>query len=249
MKLTVNGAEAEVDDRFANSPLLWVLRDVLELRGTKYGCGIGSCAACTVLIDGRNTKSCQTPAGRAAGKAITTVEGASGPVVDAVRDAWHRRNVVQCGYCQPGQTLAAVALLESDRSPDDAAIARWMNGNLCRCGTYPRIREAIGQAAEALAAGRVAERVPAVPELEMQPLTAEELADPVHPYVRIDEDGTVVAYSNQIEMGQGAHTALAMIVAEELDADLASVLVANASNGALPGGDVYGTRRGAGSSS
>src|ERR1700741_3857042 len=143
LKLTVNGAEVEVDERHTKTPLLWVLRDVLELRGTKYGCGIGYCAACTVLIDGRNTKSCQTPAGRTAGKAITTVEGASGPVVDAVRDAWHQRNVVQCGYCQPGQTLAAAALLEADRSPDDAAIARWMNGNLCRCGTYPRIRDAI----------------------------------------------------------------------------------------------------------
>ncbi len=127
MKLNVNGADVEVDDRFAKSPLLWVLRDVLGMRGTKYGCGIGQCAACTVLIDGRNTKSCQTPAERAVGTAITTVEGASGPVVNAVRDAWHRGNVIQCGYCQGGQTLAVAALLETDRSPDDAAIGQWMN--------------------------------------------------------------------------------------------------------------------------
>ena len=246
MKLTVNGTDVEVDDRFATSPLLWVLRDVLGLHGTKYGCGIGYCAACTVLIDGRNTKSCQTPARSATGKAVTTVEGASGPVVDAVRDAWYRGNVVQCGYCQPGQTLAASALLEGNRSPDDAAIGGWMNGNLCRCGTYPRIRHAIGQAAEALAAGRAPEPVPVVPELEMQPLTAEELADPVHPYVRIHQDGTVLAYSNQIEMGQGAHTGLATIVAEELDADFASVRVVNAANGVGPGGDVYGTPAGGG---
>jgi isoquinoline 1-oxidoreductase beta subunit len=247
VKLNVNGAEVEVDDRFAASPLLWVLRDVLELRGTKYGCGIGYCAACTVLIDGRNTKSCQTSAGRAAGKAITTVEGASGPVVDAVRDAWYQGNVVQCGYCQPGQTLAAAALLEADRSPDDAAIAKWMNGNLCRCGTYPRIRNAIHEAAGTLAAGRAPERLEAAPELEMQPLTPEELADPVHPYVRIHQDGTVVVYSDQIEMGQGAHTGLATIVAEELDADFASVRVVNAANGAKPGGgDVYGTPAGGG---
>jgi len=119
-----------------------LLRDVLELHGPKYGCGIGQCAACTVLIDGRNTKSCQTPAETAVGKAVTTVEGASGPVIDAIRDAWHRGNVVQCGYCQPGQTLAAAALLAENRSPDDAAIGQWMNGNLCRCGTYPRIRHA-----------------------------------------------------------------------------------------------------------
>jgi len=95
VKLNVNGADVEVDDRFATSPLLWVLRDVLGMHGTKFGCGIGFCAACTVLIDGRNTKSCQTPAGTAVDKTITTVEGASGPVVDAVREAWHQRNVVQ----------------------------------------------------------------------------------------------------------------------------------------------------------
>jgi isoquinoline 1-oxidoreductase beta subunit len=246
VELTVNGADVEVDDRHAKSPLLWVLRDVLGMRGTKYGCGIGYCAACTVLIDGQNTKSCQTPAGRAAGKAITTVEGASGPVVDAVRDAWYQGNVVQCGYCQPGQTLAATALLETDRSPDDATVARWMNGNLCRCGTYPRIRHAIREAAGTLAAGRHPQPLTAVPDLEMQPLTPEELADPVHPYVRIHQDGTVVAYSNQIEMGQGVHTGLATIVAEELDADFASVRVVNAANGARPGGDVYGTPAGGG---
>src|SRR5450432_3610060 len=119
MKLVVNGADVEVDDRHAQTPLLWVLRDVLNLRGTKFGCGAGYCAACTVLIDGRNTKSCQTLAQRAVGKQIVTVEGASGRVVNAVRDAWNTGNVVQCGYCQPGQTLAAVALLEKNRSPDD----------------------------------------------------------------------------------------------------------------------------------
>jgi isoquinoline 1-oxidoreductase subunit beta len=246
VKLNVNGTDVEVDDRFADSPLLWVLRDVLGLHGTKYGCGIGFCAACTVLIDGRNTKSCQTPAGSAVGKAITTVEGASGPVVDAVREAWHEGNVVQCGYCQPGQTLAATALLAANPSPDDAAIGSWMNGNLCRCGTYPRIRKAIGQAAATLAGGRNPEQVTAVPPPEIQPLTPEELADPVHPYIHIEQDGTVVAYSNQVEMGQGVHTGLATIVAEELDADFASVRVVNASNGARPGGDVYGTPAGGG---
>jgi isoquinoline 1-oxidoreductase subunit beta len=246
VKLNVNGADVEVDDRFAASPLLWVLRDVLGLHGTKYGCGIGFCAACTVLIDGRNTKSCQTPAGTAVGKTITTVEGLSGPVVEAVREAWHQRNVIQCGYCQPGQTLAATALLQANRSPDDAAVTSWMNGNLCRCGTYLRIRAAIGQAAETLAANGNPELLAAAPELESQPLTAEELADPVHPYIRIQPDGTVVVYSNQIEMGQGAHTGLATIVAEELDADFASVRVVNASNGSKPGGDVYGTPAGGG---
>ncbi|MDA0164367.1 molybdopterin-dependent oxidoreductase [Solirubrobacter ginsenosidimutans] len=240
MQLVVNGAAAEVDDRHAKTPLLWVLRDVLGLRGTKFGCGGGFCAACTVLVDGHNTKSCQTPAERAAGKAVTTVEGAAGPVVDAVRDAWHRGNVVQCGYCQPGQTLAAVSLLESDASPDDATIDQWMSGNLCRCGTYPRIRAAIHRAADTLAAGDAPVALVAPPELDVRRLTPEEASDPVHPYIRIHADGTVLAYSSQIEMGQGIHTGLATIVAEELDAAFDSVRVVNAANGAGPNGDVYG---------
>ena len=111
MNLTINGSAVEVDDRHAKTPLLWVLRDVLGMHGTKFGCGVGYCAACTVLLDGKNTKSCQTAAERAVGKSIVTVEGASGPVVDAVRDAWYRGNVVQCGYCQPGQTLARSAVV------------------------------------------------------------------------------------------------------------------------------------------
>src|SRR4051794_15862995 len=240
MKLIVNGAGVEVDDRHAQTPLLWVLRDPLALRGTKFGCGAGFCAACTVLIDGRNAKSCQTTAERAAGKSITTVEGASGPVVDAVRDAWHRGNVVQCGYCQPGQTLAAVSLLESDASPTDAKIDEWMSGNLCRCGTYPRIRAAIHEAAGTLAAGGDPGPLVAPPELEVGRLTPAEASDPVHPYIRIRPDGTVVAFSSQVEMGQGIHTGLATIVAEELDADFDSVRVVNAANGAGPNGDVYG---------
>jgi isoquinoline 1-oxidoreductase beta subunit len=240
MKLVVNGAEVEVDDRHEKTPLLWVLRDVLGLHGTKFGCGAGFCAACTVLIDGANMKSCQTATERAVGKAVTTVEGASGPVVDAVRDAWHRGNVVQCGYCQPGQTLAAVSLLESDPSPDDPKIDEWMSGNLCRCATYPRIRSAIHAAAGMLAAGENPEPLVAEPEPQVRRLTAEELVDPVHPYIRIREDGTVVAFSSQIEMGQGIHTGLATIVAEELDADFESVRVVNAANGVGPSGDVYG---------
>ncbi|MGA8338383.1 MAG: 2Fe-2S iron-sulfur cluster-binding protein, partial [Solirubrobacteraceae bacterium] len=240
MKLVVNGADVEVDDRHAKTPLLWVLRDVVGLHGTKFGCGAGFCAACTVLLDGRNTKSCQTATERAVGKAVTTVEGASGPVVDAVRDAWYRGNVVQCGYCQPGQTLAAVALLESDPSPEDAKIDTWMSGNICRCGTYPRIRAAIHAAAGTLKDGPEPAPLVAPAALEESRLTAEELVDPVHPYVRIHADGTIVAYSSQIEMGQGIHTGLATIVAEELDADFDSVRVVNAANGAGPNGDVYG---------
>ena len=240
MKLVVNGTEVEVGDRHAKTPLLWVLRDVLALHGTKFGCGAGFCAACTVLIDGRNVKSCQTATERAVGKSITTVEGASGPVVDAVRDAWHRGNVVQCGYCQPGQTLAAMSLLESHASPDDAKIDEWMSGNLCRCGTYPRIRAAIHGAAGTLAAGRDPGPLVPAPEPDVQRLTADEAADLVHPYVRVREDGTVVVFCTQLEMGQGIHTGFATLVAEELDADFDSVRVVNAANGTGPGGDVYG---------
>ncbi|HEX3705222.1 MAG TPA: molybdopterin cofactor-binding domain-containing protein [Mycobacteriales bacterium] len=240
MKLVVNGVEVAIDDRHAKTPLLWVLRDVLGMRGTKFGCGAGLCAACTVLLDGRNMKSCQTVTERALGRAVTTVEGASGPVLDAVRDAWHRGNVVQCGYCQPGQILAAVSLLTSKPTPDDAAIDTWMSGNLCRCGTYPRIRAAIHEAARMVAAGDDPCPLVAAPELEQGRLTPADASDPVLPYIRFREDGTLVAYSSQIEMGQGIHTGLATIVAEELDADFESVRVVNAANGGGPPRDVYG---------
>src|SRR4051794_9945837 len=240
MKLLVNGADVEVDDRHAKTPLLWVLRDVLGLHGTKFGCGAGFCAACTVLLDGRNVKACQTATERAVGKTVTTVEGASGPVVDAVRDAWHRGNVVQCGYCQPGQTLAAVSLLASNPAPEDEAIDSWMSGNLCRCGTYPRIRAAIHEAAHTLAAGQDPGALVSPADPEVRRLTPDEMADPVHPYIRIREDGSIVAYSSQIEMGQGVHTGLATIVAEELDADFDAVRVVNAANGGGPPRDVYG---------
>jgi isoquinoline 1-oxidoreductase beta subunit len=240
LKLAINGAEVEVDDRHTKTPLLWVLRDVLELRGTKFGCGAGFCAACTVLIDGKNAKACQTAAERVVGKQVTTVEGVSGAVVDAVREAWHAGNVVQCGYCQPGQTLAATALLQSNPAPDDATISQWMNGNVCRCGTYPRIRKAIHSAADALASGKAARTLRAAPDLEMPELTLEEKSDPVHPYIRAKPDGSIVVYSSQVEMGQGIHTGLATIVAEEMDADFDAIAVVNASNGASASGDLYG---------
>src|SRR5258708_12193079 len=143
MNLPINGSTVEVDDRHAKTPLLWVLRDVLGMHGTKFGCGVGYCAACTVLLDGKNTKSCQTATERAVGKSIVTVEGASGPAVDAVRDAWYRGNVVQCAYCQPGQTLAAISLLESNPAPDAAHIPLSMNANLYPSAPSPPSKDAI----------------------------------------------------------------------------------------------------------
>jgi isoquinoline 1-oxidoreductase subunit beta len=240
MRLNVNGADIEVDDRHATTPLLWVLRDVAGMPGTKFGCGAGFCAACTVLINGKNQKACQTSAGRAVGSQITTVEGVSGAVADAVRNAWYRSNVVQCGYCQPGQTLAAIALLEANPSPDEATVERWMNGNLCRCGTYPRIRRAIHDAASTLASGEQPHPLTASPEPDKPALTQAEADDPVLPYIRIQPDGTILVLSSQIEMGQGIHTGLATIVAEELDADFDAIRVVNAANGRRGDKDVYG---------
>ena len=150
LKLIVN-KEAKTVDVPPDTPLLWVLRDILNLKGAKYGCGIGVCGACTVLVDGRAVRSCMTHAGSVAGQQITTVEGLSLEGQHVVQKAWEEVDVAQCGYCQSGQILAAAALLDRNPHPTDAEIDTAMNGNLCRCGTYPRIREAIHHAASAAA--------------------------------------------------------------------------------------------------
>jgi isoquinoline 1-oxidoreductase alpha subunit len=148
MKLKVNGKTAEVDVP-ADVPLLWVLREELELTGTKYGCGMALCGACTVLVDGKPRRSCVTACGDAADHEVTTVEGlATGDVLHAVQRAWIEENVPQCGYCQSGQIISAVALLAARPQPTDDDIDAVMSANLCRCGTYPRIRRAIVRAAE-----------------------------------------------------------------------------------------------------
>ncbi|MEL0163160.1 MAG: (2Fe-2S)-binding protein [Halieaceae bacterium] len=148
MKLTVNGSEVEVTSE-ADTPLLWVLRDELNLVGTKYGCGIAQCGACTVHQDGRAIRSCVTPVAAVEGKAITTIEGqSSGQGLSAVQRAWLETDVAQCGYCQSGQIMAATALLAQNPQPSDAEIDAAMAGNICRCGTYPRIRKAVHLAAQ-----------------------------------------------------------------------------------------------------
>jgi aerobic-type carbon monoxide dehydrogenase small subunit (CoxS/CutS family) len=146
IKLSVNGRARTVDAP-ADMPLLWVLRDVLGLKGTKYGCGISVCGMCTVHVDGEATRSCVTPVSSVAGKRITTVEGLSEDGSHPVQRAWMELDVPQCGYCQAGQIMTAAALLSKTAKPTDAQIDRAMDGVLCRCGTYVRIREAIRKAA------------------------------------------------------------------------------------------------------
>ncbi|MEK9543894.1 MAG: (2Fe-2S)-binding protein [Luminiphilus sp.] len=151
IKLTVNGVEHRLEVA-PDMPLLWALRDHLQLTGTKYGCGIALCGACTVHIDGQAVRSCSVTAASAVGKAITTIEGlAGGDTLHAVQAAWLKRDVAQCGYCQSGQIMTATALLSEQPQPSDADIDAAMAGNVCRCGTYQRIREAIHEAAAALA--------------------------------------------------------------------------------------------------
>ncbi len=147
--LNVNGKSYELDVS-PEMPLLWALRDKLNLTGTKYGCGVAQCGACTVHIDGQAARSCSIMVGQAAGKTITTIEGLSGKVAEAVTKAWQRLDVVQCGYCQSGQIMSAITILTGNKKPTDADIDAGMEGNICRCGTYVRIRKAIHEAAKAL---------------------------------------------------------------------------------------------------
>ena len=144
--LNVNGKSQMVDVP-ADMPLLWALRDVLNLKGTKFGCGIGQCGACTVNIAGRATRSCQVPVSKVNG-AVTTIEGLSADGSHPLQRAWEEIDVPQCGYCQAGQIMTAAALLSTTPKPTDAQITTAMNGNLCRCGTYLRIRQAVHRAVE-----------------------------------------------------------------------------------------------------
>ena len=149
--LNVNGKRVQADAE-ADTPLLWVLRDYLNMTGAKFGCGMALCGACTVHVDGQPTRSCTTPASSVAGKKITTIEAIGATRVGkAVQAAWVAENVPQCGYCQSGQVMAAAALLAAKPKPTDADINEAMSGNLCRCATYPRIRAAIKRAAGSLA--------------------------------------------------------------------------------------------------
>ena len=151
IKLTINGKAHQVDVA-PDTPLLWALRDTLQMTGTKYGCGQALCGACTVHVDGSPVRACMTPVSAVAGRKIRTIEAVdSERVGKAVQEAWRKLDVVQCGYCQSGQIMSAVALLSQNRKPTDADIDDAMSGNLCRCATYVRVRAAIHEAAKALA--------------------------------------------------------------------------------------------------
>jgi isoquinoline 1-oxidoreductase alpha subunit len=149
--LTINGRRHDVDVA-PDTPLLWVLRDTVGLTGTKFGCGIAQCGACTVHLDGDPTRSCVTPVSAVGSKKVTTIEGLDGEAARAVQAAWVSLDVVQCGYCQSGQIMSATALLSANRTPSDADIDAAMNGNVCRCATYLRIREGIHEASRTLGA-------------------------------------------------------------------------------------------------
>ena len=166
--LTVNGRASSVDVP-ADMPLLWVLRDVLNLKGTKFGCGMSQCGACTVHLDGEPTRACVTPVSSVGTKKITTIEGLSTDATHPVQQAWLANDVPQCGYCQAGQIMSAVALLAKKADPTDADIDAAMAGNICRCGTYVRIRQAIHDAAARGRSSRRASAEAAAPAARPEP--------------------------------------------------------------------------------
>jgi isoquinoline 1-oxidoreductase beta subunit len=218
--LNVNGAERHVRGP-AEMPVLWALRDDLGLRGTKYGCGIGVCGICTIHADGEPVRACVTPLAELAGKRLVTIEGLAAEPRNPVIESWIAEQASQCGYCQPGQIMAAAALLKQNPSPTGAEIDAAMSGVLCRCGSYQRIRGAIRRAA---VAGKSKGAVPAPPT---RPETrTSEVA--LGPWIRVAAEGTVTLVVGQSEMGQGTTTGLAMLAAEELAIDLAQIRVESA---------------------
>lgn len=154
IEFELNGKTVETDDE-PDTPVLWVVRDTFGLKGSKYGCGVAQCGACTMLLDGEAVRACVLPVGAVAGKAVTTIEGLSRPGrLHPLQQAWVDRNVPQCGYCQTGQIMSAAALLAANSKPTRDEVAQVMAGNLCRCGCYPRIMQAILDVAERLSAGK-----------------------------------------------------------------------------------------------
>src|SRR5512139_1650978 len=215
ISLTVNGKDYRVAAD-PEKPLLWVLRDELGLKGTKYGCGVGVCGACLVLLDGEPNHACMVPLGKIGGRRIVTIEGL--PETHPVVRAWIAEQAPQCGYCQPAQILAATALLEKHPNPDDAEIDAALGGVYCRCGTYARIRRAVHAAARPDESPQTA---PHLPEL-VDALPADAGVS-LNEWIWVNGDNLVALMINHSEMGQGALTGLAVLFAEELDIELSQV--------------------------
>ncbi len=214
-ELIVNGRTHQVQAD-ADKPLLWVLRDQLGLKGTKYGCGVGLCGACVVLLDGAPNHACMVPLARVGARRVTTIEGLAAD--HPVRRAWVDEQVPQCGYCQPGQILSAAALLATAAAPSDGQIDEAMSGVLCRCGTYARIRRAVHAAAAGKPRGAARAKLPDLLS-DLPPDAGAQMND----WIWIDGAGTVTLMINHSEMGQGALTGLAALAAEELEVPLARV--------------------------
>jgi isoquinoline 1-oxidoreductase beta subunit len=209
LTFTINGTRTSVSTD-SERPLLWVLREALGLTGTKYGCGVGVCGICTILVDGEAKRACVVPASQAAGRRITTIEGLAGD--DRVVQAWIAEQAPQCGYCQPGQIMAATALLARTPHPSDRDIDAALSGVLCRCAAYQRIRRAVRRAAATAPDG--------APEAPAAAVESHARRHRFDPWVAIAEDGTVWVTVDRSEMGQGANTSLALLVAEELNLPL-----------------------------
>jgi isoquinoline 1-oxidoreductase beta subunit len=229
--LEVNGTRYHVEAA-PDTPLLWVLRDALGLKGTKYGCGVGACGICTVLADGKPIRACVVPVAQVARRAITTIESLAADPQHPLLQAWIDEQVPQCGYCQPGQLMAAAALLAQRPAPTRAEIDAAMSGVLCRCGAYQRIRRAIARAAQAPPHTPATYPLSAEPPLPaprvLVPATAESPSQAdvaLGPWVRIGRTGAITVLVDRSEMGQGITTGLAMLVAEELDVALDRVRI------------------------
>jgi isoquinoline 1-oxidoreductase beta subunit len=217
VELTING-EPRAIRQPGERPLLWVLRHDLGLRGTKYGCGVGKCGACTVHLDGRPVHACTTELAECAGREVTTIEGLAAHHPHPVIRAWVDEQVPQCGFCQPAQVLATDALLATDPSPGDGAMDAALAPVLCRCGTYQRIRRAVHRAARYRREG-----LPGAGLAPTNPGPAPDAGTSLNPWVRIHADHTVTLVMGPVEMGQGAHTGLAVAAAEELEVDPARI--------------------------
>lgn len=243
INIRVNGQNREVEAD-GDVPLLYVLRDELALKGTKYGCGVGLCGICSVLIDGALNHSCMVPLSRAAGRSITTIEGLAQIPDHPVISAWIAEQVPQCGYCQPAQILAAEVLLAEHPDPTDTQIGAAMGGVLCRCGTYQRIRRAIRRIARGPGPIEGADRPAA-----LEPSDDARDCYRLNPFVRVCRDGLVEVSVARTEMGQGAATAIAMLVAEEMEVPLDRMRIAFAPAASIYANPLFGEQTTGGSTS